>query len=79
MQLKKFVLKITDYIGGIFLILAGLLFIFLYISLQSKTANWFTAFSALLFFLGLGISAVILGVRRIYIAFKLADRKIKKS
>jgi hypothetical protein len=68
MGLKEYLLKFTDFIGGIFLVLAGLFLIYLYACLHSKTNNWFTALSVLLFLLGLGIGAIIVGVRRLFLS-----------
>lgn len=62
--------KIIDFLGGLFLILTGLFLIYLYGCLHSKADNWFISFAILLFLLGLGIGAIILGSRRIFITFK---------
>jgi hypothetical protein len=70
MRFKENILRIMDIIGGAFLVIAGLFLVYLYFCLRSKANNWFIALSALLFFLGLGVGAIILGARRIFSAFK---------
>ncbi len=70
--MKKLLLKISDLLGGIFLIFTGLFLIFLYACLYSKTDNWFMSFAFILFLLGLGIGAFILGLRRLFLTLKEA-------
>ena len=66
----KVLLKIIDLIGGLFLIFAGIFFLYLYVCLKAKADNWFIMFAMFLFLLGLGIAATLFGVRRLYFAIK---------
>ncbi len=58
--------KILDVIGGLFLISTGLVLVFIYMCLRSKADNWFVSFMILVFLLGLGAGATVLGCLRIY-------------
>ncbi len=58
--------RIMDFIGSLFLVSTGLILVYLYMCLRSKADNWFASFMMIMFLLGLGIGATVLGCRRIH-------------
>jgi len=66
-KISRIAVKIVDIIGGLFLILTGLFLLYIYVCLYSKVDNLFISFTLILFLLGLGIVAIVLGFRRFFI------------
>ena len=50
--------------------ITGSFLLYLYGCLYSKTDNWFMSFEMILFLLGVGIGAIILGFRSVLFTFK---------
>jgi len=74
--MKKFLLQFAGIISGLFLIITGLILLLLYRCFYSTAPNAFISLWMFLFFLCLGIIAVIYGIRRIYLTIK-GDKKIE--
>lgn len=66
----RFLTKLIDFLGGLFLVITGSFLLYLYGCLYSKTDNWFMSFEMILFLLGVGIGAIILGFRSVLFTFK---------
>ncbi len=68
--MKNLLKRVVDILGGLFLLLTGIFLLFLYLVLRTKADNWFISFLLILFLIGLGFGGIILGVRRIFLAFR---------
>ena len=67
--------KIGDIIGGLFLLLTGIILLFLYLIMHKMANHWFMAFWLFFFLCGLGLGGIILGTRRIILAIRNIRKK----